>query len=586
MGRKVYKSLPDMSKARNRVDLPLIKAEEILVPERVKNFAKGRTYLIKTFGCQANVRDSEIMAGYLEKAGFCKAIDEASASLVIVNTCAVRENAEEKVYGEIGKFKANHTRDKSFVMAVCGCMMQEEKAAEKIVSTYPYVNIVFGTHNISNLLNLIDEHLGRNKDIVDVISYPGDIVENLPSIRLDPYKAYVNIAYGCDKFCTYCIVPYTRGRERSRQKEEIIAECKQLVEEGYQEITLLGQNVNSYGKDFHDGTSFASILEEVAKLGIPRLRFMTSHPWDFDDKMIDVIAKYPNIMHFIHLPVQSGSDDVLRRMGRRYDQAQYLDLVRRIKEKIPDCALSTDIIVGFPDETEEDFQATLDVCEKVGYDSAFTFIYSPRKGTPAAAMKDDVDASTKHERFTRLVKVIEKSVTAHAEAMIGKTYKVLVDGPSKKDENLLSGYTESNKLVHFVGPSYLKGKIVEVKINQSHTYSMIGELVDDPLLIMAKEVGRELSNEPLAKTYFEAKRAYEEDESASQLRQQIEDAQKDMVAYANKGDDEGHAKAKKAYLEAKTLYENHPVVRNFETAKEDLEPLLVQVASLINERKE
>ena len=585
MGKKVYKSLPDMSKARNRVDLPLVKVEEIVVPEAVKAFAQGRSYCIKTFGCQANVRDSEIMAGYLEKAGFCKASDEKSASLVIVNTCAVRENAEEKVYGEIGKFKINHTNDKDFIMAVCGCMMQEEGMAKKIVATYPYVNLVFGTHNISNLLNLIDEHLGRNKDIVDVMSYPGDIVENLPSVRLDPYKAFVNIAYGCDKFCTYCIVPYTRGRERSRQKEEIIAECKQLVEEGYQEITLLGQNVNSYGKDFHDGTSFANILEEVAKLGIPRLRFMTSHPWDFDDKMIEVIAKYPNIMHFIHLPVQSGSDEVLKRMGRRYNQAQYLDLVKRIKTRIPDCALSTDIIVGFPDETEEDFQATLDVCKAVGYDSAFTFIYSPRKGTPAAAMKDDVDTATKHDRFVRLVKVIEESVSKHALEMVGKTYQVLVDGPSKKDSDLLSGYTESNKLVHFKGPEALKGKIVSVKINESHTYSLIGELVEDPLLILAKEAGRELQNEPAAAAYLQAKKAYEEDESVAAMRDALVAAQRNLAKAATEGDENDHQVALKAYAEAKAAYENHPVVRNLETAKEDVRPLLEQAATLLNERK-
>ena len=576
MGKKIYKSVPDMSKARNRVDLPVVKAEEIVVPERVAAFAKGRKYLIPTFGCQANIRDSEIMAGYLEKAGFCKANSEKEADLVIVNTCAVRENAEEKVYGEIGKFKANHTADKNFIMAVCGCMMQEEGVAEKIMATYPYVNLIFGTHNVANLLDLIDEHLGRHKDLVDVISYPGDIVENLPSVRLDPYKAFVNIAYGCDKFCTYCIVPYTRGRERSRAKEEIIAECKQLIAEGYREITLLGQNVNSYGKDFHDGTSFATILEEVAKLGIPRLRFMTSHPWDFDDAMIDVIAKYPNIMHFIHLPVQSGSDDVLRRMGRRYNQAQYLDLVKRIRAKIPDCAISTDIIVGFPNETEEDFQQTLKVCEEVGYFSAFTFIYSPRKGTPAAAMVDGVDDATKHDRFMRLVATIEKSVSAQAEAMVGNTYPVLVDGPSKKDPNLLSGYTETNKLVHFVGPSYLKGQIVQVRIKESHTYSLIGELVGGPLLYLAQDLAAALKEEPLSKAYFAAKEAYETDASVIAFRNRVETTQR-VFAKASAQDEEAYEKAKADYLEAKRDYESHPVVVNFANAIEDLRPLLLDV---------
>ena len=579
MGKKIYKSVPDMTKARNRVDLPVVKADQIAVPERVAAFAKGRTYLIKTFGCQANIRDEEIMSGYLEKAGFCKANDEKSADLVIVNTCAVRENAEEKVYGEIGKFKANHLANRSFIMAVCGCMMQEEKMAEKVMTTYPYVNLVFGTHNMPELLNLIDEHLARKKDLVDVISYPGDIVENLPSVRLDPYKAYVNITYGCDKFCTYCIVPYTRGRERSRAKEEILAECRALIEEGYQEITLLGQNVNSYGKDFKDGTSFASILEEVAKLGIPRLRFMTSHPWDFDDAMLEVIGKYPNIMNFIHLPLQSGSDDILRKMGRRYNQAEYLDLVRRIREKIPGCALSTDIIVGFPNETEEDFKETLKVCEAVGYDSAFTFIYSPRKGTPAAAMVDGVSSEDKHRRFKELVSVIEKSVSAHAEAMVGNVYKVLVDGPSKKNPKLLSGYTETNKLVHFEGPEYLKGHIVEVKISESHTYSLIGELCDDPLIYMAKDLATHLGEEEASKRFFAALAAFQNDPSVKAARDELEAAQKAYVQSSQNGEDV--ARKKQSYLDAKAHYEEHPLVANLESAVSDLKPLLEQVEAAL-----
>ena len=577
MPRKIYKSLPDMGKARNRVDLPVVKAADITVPDIVASFAAGRTYLIKTFGCQANIRDEEIMSGYLEKAGFKKASSDAEANLVIVNTCAVRENAEEKVFGEIGKFKANHAKDKSFVMAICGCMMQQEGVAEKIMATYPYVNLIFGTHNISKLLDLLGEHLARHKDLVDVLSYPGDIVENLPSVRLDPYKAFVNITYGCDKFCTYCIVPYTRGRERSRAKEEIIAECKELVDAGYQEITLLGQNVNSYGKDFKDGTSFASILEEVAKLGIPRLRFMTSHPWDFNDDMIEVIAKYPNIMHFIHLPVQSGSDDVLRRMGRRYNKQQYLDLVARIRNKIPDCAISTDIIVGFPNESDEDFEETLDVCRKVGYFSAFTFIYSPRKGTPAAAMVDGVSDKTKHERFTRLVATLEESVSANANAMVGKTYPVLVDGPSKKDPNLLSGYTETNKLVHFVAPAYLKGHIVDVKIEESHTYSLIGTLVGDPLVYLAKDIAKALGKEATVQQYFAAKKAFEEDASLREINAEISVKQKEMVAFSAENKQEEYQKAKKEYLALKQTYDNHPLVKNLLFTQDELEPLLREV---------
>jgi len=577
MGKKFYKSLPDMSKARNRVDSPRLRREEIIVPEKVKAFARGRKYWISTFGCQANVRDQEIMAGYLEEAGFLPAESEDEANIAIINTCAVRENAEEKVYGEIGKFKANHLKDRSFLLAVCGCMMQEEKVAEDIMSRYPYVNLIFGTHNVSSLLNLIDEHLGRKRDIVEVLSFPGDIVENLPSTRLDEFKAYVNITYGCDKFCTYCIVPYTRGRERSRHKEDILEECRKLVEDGYQEITLLGQNVNSYGKDFGDGTSFASILEEVAKLGIKRLRFMTSHPWDFSEEMLDVIAKYPNIMKCIHLPVQSGNNEVLRKMGRRYSREEYLDLVRKIRTKMPECAITTDIIVGFPNETEEQFLDTLSLCEEVKYDEAFTFIYSPRKGTPAAKMVDDVTDADKHERFMRLLKVVENGVVEHAEKMIGKTYAVLVDGPSKKDPGVLSGYAENGKLIHFKGPKALRGHIVDVRVEESHTFSMIGSLVEDPWISLAKDLKTSLLEEECAKRYFACKKAFEEDEGAQALRDQIEAAQREMMRASKEGDDLGYAKAKKDYASLKEQYENHPCFLNLVHSGEEVRQMLEEV---------
>ncbi|MCF0113263.1 MAG: tRNA (N6-isopentenyl adenosine(37)-C2)-methylthiotransferase MiaB, partial [Bacilli bacterium] len=486
MSRTLYKSVPDLSKARDRTASPKTIREGVNVTPAVAEYAKGRRYFIKTFGCQGNVRDEEILAGYLEAAGMKKTEKESEAGFVIINTCAVRENAEEKVYGEIGKFKANHQKDPSFLLCLCGCMMQEEGKAQALMASYPYVNIIFGTHNVADILKLIDEKLTGRHDLVDVHSFAGDIVENLPSTRLDSYKAFVNITYGCDKFCTYCIVPYTRGRERSRALGDVLSECRSLVEEGYQEITLLGQNVNSYGKDFQDGTSFATVLEEVAKLGIPRLRFMTSHPWDFSDEMIDIIAKYPNIMPCIHLPVQSGSTSMLRRMGRRYTRESYLELVKKIRERIPGCALTTDIIVGFPNETEAEFLDTLSLCEEVKYDAAFTFIYSPRKGTPAARMVDNVSDATKHERFDRLLKVVEQGVLSHSAPMVGNVYKVLVDGPSKKDPEVLSGYTEQSKLINFRGPQYLKGQIVEVKVTENHAFSMIGELVDDPLIALAK----------------------------------------------------------------------------------------------------
>ena len=307
----------------------------------------------------------------------------------------------------------------------------------------------------------------------------GEVRENLPSTRLDTYKAFVNIMYGCDKFCTYCIVPYTRGKERSRKMEDILRECQDLVNKGYMEITLLGQNVNAYGKDLKDGSNFALLLESVAKLGIPRLRFTTSHPWDFSDEMIDIIAKYDNIMPAIHLPVQSGNDEILRLMGRRYTSEQYKALVDKMKARIPNLALTTDIIVGFPNETYEQFLDTLKMVEYVKYDGAFTFIYSPRVGTPAARMVDNVTSEEKHKRFDELVKVVEKEATIKADALVGQTVKVLVDGASKKNKDVLSGYSETNKLVHFHGSADLVGKIVKVKIKESHLYSVIGELVND-----------------------------------------------------------------------------------------------------------
>ena len=582
MAKKVYKSVPDMTKARNRVDTPVLRREDIVVPPQVAAFAQGKTYWISTFGCQANVRDEEIMAGYLEAAGYHKAQSEAEADLAIINTCAVRENAEEKVYGEIGKFKANHLRDKDFILAVCGCMMQEEGVAKMLMGRYPYINLIFGTHNISKLLELLDEHLGRNRDLVDVLSFPGDIVENLPSTRLDEFKAYVNIMYGCDKFCTYCIVPYTRGRERSRLKEDIVAECRALVEQGYQEITLLGQNVNSYGKDFHDGTSFATILEEVAKLGVPRLRFMTSHPWDFSEEMLQVIAKYPNIMKCIHLPVQSGNTEVLRRMGRRYTREEYLELVKKIRAIIPGCALTTDIIVGFPNETEEQFEDTLTLCEEVQYNAAFTFIYSPRKGTPAAKMVDDVTPEAKHERFMRLLKVVEAGVVAHSEEMLGKTYSVLVEGPSKKDPGMLSGYTESSKLVHFRGPEELRGHIVPVMITESHAFSMLGELVEDPWISLAKDLRASLLEEASAKRYFACLEALNNDEGIKEIHARIESAQKAMMAAAQDHDDVAYAQAKREYEAAKAEYESHPLVVNLVTASEELRQDLLSITEALS----
>lgn len=578
MSRCIIKSLPDMAKARNRVDQAKVIYDDFKPSEALLSFAKGKKYLVKTFGCQGNVRDEEIISGYLERMGYAPSADEETADIVIINTCAVRENAEDKVYGEIGKFKAKSLQDRDFVLGICGCMMQEEGKAKKLLASYPYIDLVFGTHNIVDLPGLLEEHIKTHKSLLDVISYPGDIIEGLPSIRLDPYKAYVNISYGCDKFCTYCIVPYTRGRERSRPMQSIIEECKKLVEQGYKEITLLGQNVNSYGKDFHDGTSFATVLEEVAKLGIPRLRFMTSHPYDFSLPMLDVIAKYPNIMKCIHLPVQSGSTEVLRQMGRRYTREQYLQLVEEVRKRIPDCAITTDIIVGFPNETQEQFEDTLSLCEQVKYDAAFTFIYSPRAGTPAAKMVDNVSDEVKHERFDRLLKVIEKGVMFHSAKMLGNTYDVLVDGPSKKDKSMLSGYTEKGKLINFKGPDSLSGQIVKVKVVEDRAFSMIGELADDPFSILLNGASAALRGEPEYQAYLQAKKAFGEDVSLQGLLKEKEEAQRELSASVDKDD---YPQKKARFQQLDEALQSHPVYCNFMSSVEDLRGLLEQAKKVI-----
>lgn len=479
MKTKVINS-PDLKKAASRKRTPT--EFDVLHLENVNELSKlvqGHHYFIKTYGCQANVRDEETMRGMLEKIGYIPTENVENADVIIINTCAVRENAEDKVYGEIGNLKYLKKKNKNLVLSLCGCMVEQPEILNKVMETYKEVNLFFGTHEIPELYNLIYQCLTTGDRIVAVESKPGEVVEQLPVRRNNDYKAFVNIIYGCDKFCTYCIVPYTRGKERSRKFAEVINECKCLVDQGYQEITLLGQNVNAYGKDLDEGYDFADLLEEVAKLGIPRLRFTTSHPWDFSSKMIDVIAKYPNIMKFIHLPVQSGNDEVLRKMGRRYTRNDYLNLVKEMREKIPGLSLSTDIIVGFPNETEEEFNDTLSLVDIVKYEAAFTFIYSPRKGTPAARMVDDVSYEVKSRRFKELVKHLEVHIEEYSKEMVGKVYDILVDGESKNNKEMMSGYTETNKMVHFKGDASLIGKIVKVKILESHTYSLIGELVND-----------------------------------------------------------------------------------------------------------
>jgi len=472
-------SMPDSNLERRRNQTFSFSYGDFAVPNRLKEFAKGKNYFIHTYGCQANYRDEEIMAGLLEKAGFSRVFEETKADLIILNTCAVRENAEDKVFGKIGELKAYKLKNNECIICVCGCMVQQKHIIEKLLDIYKHVDLIFGTHNITDLLPMLDEVITKKVRLVDVKSEPSEIREDLPSKRLSSFKAFVNISYGCDKFCTYCIVPYTRGKERSRKMEDILKECQELKDLGYQEVTLLGQNVNAYGKDFKDGTNFAKLLEEVAKIGIPRVRFLTSHPWDFTEDIVDVVAKYDNVMKYIHLPVQSGSDEILKLMGRRYTSAKYLELVKMIRSKIPNIALSTDIIVGFPNESYEQFLDTVKLCKEVKYFSAFTFIYSPRNNTPAAKIKDNVTDKEKSVRFRELVDALEAIIEPMSKEMIGNTYSVLVESVSEKNNEMLSGYTETNKLVHFKGDASLIGKIVNVKISESHTYSMIGELVNE-----------------------------------------------------------------------------------------------------------
>ena len=435
----------------------------------------GKTYFIKTYGCQMNEHDSENISALIESLGFKKVDNYLDADLVLLNTCSIRENAHNKAFGMLGRLKHLKNEKKDLIIGLCGCMAQEVSVVEEILRDYKFVNFVFGTHNLYQLPEILDKAIAENKQQIEVFSREGDLVEGLPVVRANNYKAYVNIIYGCDKFCTYCIVPYTRGRERSRKKEDIISEVKQLVKDGYKEVTLLGQNVNAYGKDLYDDYNLGDLLEDIAKLDIPRIRFMTSHPWDFTDKMIEVIGKYPNIMPSVHLPVQSGSSKVLKLMGRRYTRESYLELFHKIKDTVPGVSISTDIIVGFPGESEEDFLETLSLVEECKYDNAFTFIFSVRVGTPAEKLKDDVSIEEKEERLQRLNTVVNKYFLENNKKLVGKTLKVMVEGISDK-KNMYYGYSETNKLINFTSDKELScGDIVLVLIEDAKTWSLDGK---------------------------------------------------------------------------------------------------------------
>ena len=474
----MIKNMPDLNQAKKRYrDEIKIINDSFYIPSMMENIGKNKKYCIVTYGCQANERDSETMNGIFELLGYEPTKDIYEADVVLLNTCAIRDNAEKKVYGKIGALKNIKRERPDLIFGVCGCMAQEEDTVNEILKKYPQVDIVFGTHNINNLPSLLMEAIHSKETIVDVVSYEGDVYEQLPSRRDNKIKAWVNIMYGCDKFCTYCIVPYTRGQERSRLIDNILEEVNELKEEGYQEITLLGQNVNAYGKDLKAGYDFATLLEKVAQTNISRIRFMTSHPWDFSDEMIEVIAKYDNIMPFIHLPLQSGSNEILKKMNRRYTSEDYKILYDKLKKAKANVSFSTDIIVGFPNETKEQFQKTLDLVEYAKYDNAYTFIFSPRNGTPASKMEDNVPLQEKQERLQLLNDFVNKYMLQQNQRFENEIVEVLVEGNSKKNDEYLSGYTKHNKLINFIGDKNLIGKLVKVKVTKANTWSLKGELI-------------------------------------------------------------------------------------------------------------
>lgn len=476
--KRLKHALPDLKEARNR------KREEtrrnaFTLAEAYDGIGKGKTYSVVTYGCQGNEADSEVTSGILERLGYTHSEDTYKADVVILNTCAIRENAENRIWGVLGLLKGVKNEKKDMIIGICGCMPQEENASNKLMETYPFVDLIFGTHNIGNLPKLIDECIEKKSKVIEVISTQGGILEGAPKVRLSQHKAWVNIMYGCDEFCTYCIVPYTRGKERSRDKEDIINEVNDLVKQGYKEITLLGQNVNAYGKDKNDGYTFGDLLVDLDKTGIARIRYTTSHPRDLDDKTIEAMAKCPSVMPQLHLPVQSGDDEVLRRMNRKYTHDHYMGLIHKLKSAIPGISITTDIIVGFPGETEEQFQNTLKLVDEVEYEGAYTFIYSPREGTPAAKFEDQIPEDIAKDRLYRLNEKVNSYYLKGNERFVGTIQEVLVDGESKNGEGMMCGYTKNLKLCHFKSDDKsLVGKLVNVKITEAKSWFVIGELCE------------------------------------------------------------------------------------------------------------
>ncbi len=439
---------------------------------------KKKKYYSLAMGCQMNAHDSEKLEGMLDEMGYEMTNEETEADFVIYNTCCVRENAEQKVYGKLGWLKHYKKDRPDILIALCGCMMQQDTVLSTLRQKYRHVDIVFGTYNLYKLPELMNSRMESGDAIYDIWQEHEEIVEDLPSIRHFPYKASVNIVFGCNNFCTYCIVPYVRGRERSRSPEDILAEVKKLAADGVKEIVLLGQNVNSYGKNLDNPVSFAKLLRMVNEVeGIERIRFMTSHPKDLSDELIEAMKDCAKVCKSLHLPVQAGSSEILRRMNRNYTKESYLETVRKIKEAMPDITLSTDIIVGFPGETEEDFLETLDVIRKVGYSTAYTFIYSKRTGTPAALMDNQVTEEVIKDRFERMLNLLNPMIHELNEKMVGKVVTVLAEEISKNNENVLTGRADNNALVHFVGNKDLIGQLIPVKIIENKTFYFIAERI-------------------------------------------------------------------------------------------------------------
>ena len=467
-------NLPNMNDAKKRHQSKVIYKEYSGVDY---NFGINKNYYVRTYGCQMNEHDGEKIKGMLESAGYSETEDINKADIIILNTCAIRENAHDKVFGFLGIVNNLKKKNKNLVVGICGCMAQERSVVDEIMSKYKFVDFVLGTHNLYDLLNVVYKCINDRGQNIEVYSYDGDVIEDIPEKRESNISAWVDIILGCDKFCTYCIVPYTRGTQRSRKKEEIIKEVNELQNKGYKEVTLLGQNVNAYGKDIYENYNLANLLRDVSKSGIDRIRFVTSHPWDFTDEMIDAISECDNVMPYVHLPIQSGSNKILKLMNRRYTKEEYIELYNKIRNRIKGCSITTDIIVGFPYETEEDFLETLDVVNKCKFDGAYTFAFSPRENTPAKLMDETVSESEKLDRLHRLNEVINKYSNESNQRMLGTVQKCLVTGVSDKNNEKVCGYTENMKLVNIEADKNTIGNIIDVKITDAKSFSLDGIMV-------------------------------------------------------------------------------------------------------------